>query len=295
MRVKFFANYDKADGLLKRFKDNYTITDASVEFTTGDDYDTAVVFNKTYDTLKAGVKIITIIQEPSWSPVHIGNSFLTKSDVLVIHDVASFEKEGHKITAGEIVEAPSYMWFHDRVEKDFFENTHLMKKTKKLSMIVSNLYLSVGNYRKRIELLTKILDSDLECDIYGRGLNIDDSRYKGEIENKFTGLLPYEYSIAIENCCEPNYITEKFIDPTLCDTVPIYCGAPNIDKVYYPYGFATIDLDSPTVIDEIKAIVASGVGRGGREVQANKDEYFLWHNLYEFLRKQALSWYSQSV
>ena len=51
-------------------------------------------------------------------------------------------------------------------------------------------------------------------------------------DNKSDGLLPYRYSVVIENCREPSYFTEKLIDACLCRTVPIYWGAPDIAEFF---------------------------------------------------------------
>lgn len=286
MKVKFFSNYSNSAALLKRFKDNYIITDDILQFTTDDDYDVAVVFNKTFDTISSSAKIVTFIQEPSWSPIHIGNQFLLKSDILVIHDKELFEKTLKIKLGGKVIESPSFMWFHDHIEKEFFENLHKVKKKKNISMIVSSIYMSVGNYVKRLELVDKILKSDLEIDIYGRGLNIDDIRYKGELENKFTGLIPYHYSIAIENSCEKNYVTEKFIDPILCNTIPIYYGAPNIDDIYPKDSYNQIDLNSNSIIEDIKNIIKTPkdiVIRG--DLFFAKELYFDKYSLYTKLKE----------
>lgn len=39
MKVKFFANYDRSEILLNRFKANYDIYDDELSYTTGDEYD----------------------------------------------------------------------------------------------------------------------------------------------------------------------------------------------------------------------------------------------------------------
>lgn len=288
MKIKFFANFATSEQILKRFKDNYIINDNDLEFTTDDNYDVAVVFNKTYEEIKEEAKIITVIQEPSWSPVHGDNNFLVDSDYLLIHDQALFEKV-HKIKlGGTVIETPSYMWFHDHVNHTFFNGSEKIKKRKKLSMIVSSIYMSIGNYKKRIELLNKIFKSDLDIDIYGRGLQTDDKRYKGELQNKFTGLLPYQYSISIENSNEKNYLTEKFIDPVLCGTIPIYNGAPNVELIYNKNSFKTIDLDSPTIIEDIKLIIEP-VNPLININDLNKDIYFNDFNLYTKLKEILLN------
>lgn len=282
MKVKFFANYDRSEDLLKRFKSNYNIYDDKLSFTTSNEYDCAVVFNKTDESIERKAKVITIVQEPSWSPAHLNNSFLIHSDYLIIHDQQLFE-DTHNIKLGKrVIEKPSYMFYHDHVDKSLFLENKSIQKSKKLSMIVSSLNFPVGNYPKRMRLLRQILSSDLDIDIYGKGFNITDERYKGFIMHKYTGLMPYEYSIAIENSNEKNYITEKFVDCAICNTIPIYCGAPNISEVYNAKYFHTLDLDSPTIIDDIKEIIKNPAP--GQEMDNNKDRYFQQRNLYRLLK-----------
>jgi len=280
MTVKFFSNYEASEGLLKRFFSNYPVWDDELTFTIGEDYQYAVVFNRTDELISPSARIITIIQEPSWSPAHQITSFLTGSDYLVIHDPELFENKLGLRLGGQVIKSPSYMFYHDHVDKTFFDYAFSTKKVRKLSMIVSQLNYAVGIYQKRFSLLNKILASDLDIDIYGWGLSIEDPRYKGYIDYKFTGLLPYEYSIAIENSAEKNYITEKFVDCVLCNTVPIYHGAPNISEVYDERYFRTIDLDSPTVIEDIKGIIASPAPFS----TVNKAIYFDDRNLYKLLK-----------
>ncbi|WP_316747204.1 glycosyltransferase family 10 domain-containing protein [Pedobacter gandavensis] len=285
MRVKFFANYDCSEVLLKRFKANYEVYDDALSFTTSDDYDYAVVFNSTAESIHSKAKIITIIQEPSWSPAHLNTYFLSNSDYLIVHDQQLFEETHHIKLSKKVIESPAYMFFHDNVDKSLFIENKSIQKPKKLSMIVSSLSFHIGNYTKRMRLLRQILSSDLDIDIYGKGFNITDGRYKGFIEHKHTGLMPYEYSIAIENSNEKNYITEKFVDCALCDTIPIYCGAPNIAEVYNEKYFRTLDLDSPCIIEDIKEIIKKPAPIPGEDMDNNKNRYFQQGNLYRLLKE----------
>lgn len=283
MKVKFFANYDRSEILLNRFKANYDIYDDELSYTTGDEYDYAVVFNATDEPINIAAKIITIIQEPSWSPAHVNPWFLINSDFLVVHDQQLFENALGIKLGKKVIEEPSYMFFHDNVDKSLFTQNKSIQKSKKLSMIVSSLSFNIGNYTKRLKLLRNILSSDLDIDIYGKGFNISDPRYKGFVEYKHTALLPYEYSIAIENSNEKNYITEKFVDCAICNTIPIYCGAPNIADVYNEKYFHILDLDSPTIIEDIKEIIKNPAP--GQEMDNNKDRYFQQRNLYRLLKE----------
>lgn len=47
---------------------------------------------------------------------------------------------------------------------------------------------------------------------------------------KLDVISRYKFSIAFENTIEDDYVTEKFFQPLLCGSVPIYMGAPNIDE-----------------------------------------------------------------
>lgn len=281
MKIKFFSDYTDSQTLLNRFKANYEVYDNELEFTVSEDYDFAVAFNRANESLKPDTKIITVIQEPSFSEAHQCKSYLAYSDYLLIHDSDLFKRTWDIELFGNVMESPAFMFYDDRIDHSFFDNSESIKKEKKLSMIVSSLNFSIGNYIKRLDLLGKILASDLEIDIYGRGFNIPDPRYKGELDFKYKGLLPYEYSIAVENSNEKNYISEKFVDCVLCNTVPIYNGAPNVSEVYDDRYFRKIDLDSPTIIEDLKHIISLPAPG----TVANKEIYKKRYNLYTKLKE----------
>ena len=284
MKIKFFSNYDSSVNLLKRFRDNYPVNDNQLMLTTGDDYDVAVVFNRTSEYIKESVKIITIAQEPSFSPVWINNPFLEESDIFIIHDKSLFNI-GKNV---KVIELPSIMWFHDHIKYSFFMYSEKAKKKKKLSMIVSGINANIPNtnYTKRIDLVNKIINSDLNIDIYGKGLQINDKRYKGQLEYKFQGLMEYQYSISLENSCEQNYVSEKFIDPILCGSKPLYYGCPNIKEIYNPESYSLIDLDSPTIIEDIKELIKEVPDSD--TLRKSKIKYFYKYNLYNKLKEILL-------
>lgn len=284
MKIKFFSDYTDSETLINRFRANYNVYDNDLDFTTGEDYDFAVTFNSSNERIKDGVKVITVIQEPSWSMAHYHRVFLAYSDYLIVHDAALFERTWDVKMLGRVIESPAYMFYHDKIDRSFFDGAEKVKKNRKLSIIMSSLNFTFGNYTKRLNLLVKILNSDLDIDIFGRGFNISDSRYKGELEYKHTGLLPYEYSIAIENSNEKNYISEKFVDCVLCNTVPVYYGAPNVSEVYEDRYFRKIDLDSPTIIEDIRNIIS--VPSPG--TLPNKNIYTGRYNLYTKLKEIIL-------
>ena len=281
MKVKFFSDYEVPEKLLQRFKANYDVYDNDIEFTINDDYDYAVAFNRGDGHHKPGTKLITVIQEPSFSEAFEQGDSLTNSDYLIVHDKDLFERVW-KVKLGKyVIESPCFMFYHDRVRHNFYDDVENVKKNRKISMIVSSHHFNWGNYHKRLNVLDQILRSDLDIDIFGRGWRIPDERFKGELKFKHEGLLPYEYSIAIENSHEKNYISEKFFDCVLCNTVPIYNGAPNVSEVYDEKYFRKIDLDSPTIVEDIKKIIANPAPGA----MVNKDIYCKKYNLYTKLKE----------
>ncbi len=92
-------------------------------------------------------------------------------------------------------------------------------KHKMASLIASKLNQHEGHKLRHV-IVDHIRSKELDVDVMGRG-------YK-PFENKEDGLAPYRYSVIIENSRESDYFTEKVVDACLCETVPIYWGAPNI-------------------------------------------------------------------
>lgn len=291
MKIKLFSNYSSSEQLLERFVKNYPVEDDTLEFTNEENYDVAVIFNNTSEHIKENVKKIVIIQEPSWSPAHFGrNNFFNSCDIIITHDkelwMEHFGTEPEKI-----IEFPSFMWLHDEENYNFYDIMSQVTKTRRLSIIVSGINMEhpKTNYSKRIDLLKKILDSDLHCDIYGKGLDIHDRRFKGSVEKKHQALVPYAYSIAIENSCEKNYLTEKFIDCIMCNTVPIYYGAPNVEEIYPKGCFKALNIDSETIIEDIKTIIDQDVEVKTLEsLLEAKKLYNTKYNLYEKLKEILL-------
>jgi hypothetical protein len=51
-----------------------------------------------------------------------------------------------------------------------------------------------------------------------------------EVGNKYEVLSHYQFALCFENCIYPGYITEKIFDCFLANCIPIYLGAPDIEK-----------------------------------------------------------------
>ncbi len=69
----------------------------------------------------------------------------------------------------------------------------------------------------------------IDVDSYGRALRnktlvIDNGR-----ETKLSTIARYKFNLAFENSISKDYVTEKFFDPLIAGSVPVYWGAPEID------------------------------------------------------------------
>lgn len=96
-------------------------------------------------------------------------------------------------------------------------------KTRQASLIASAKSYYEG-HKLRHRVAAWIRDRDADLDLLGHGYR--------SFDRKSDGLAPYRYSVIIENVREEGYLTEKLIDCLLCDTVPIYWGAPDIGTIF---------------------------------------------------------------
>ena len=109
-------------------------------------------------------------------------------------------------------------------------------KTDHISVICSNKAM-IGGHRRRLRFVEQLLEFS-PMPRFGRGFR--------DLPDKWEGLAPFRYSVAVENSRHDHYWTEKIADCFLAGTVPIYWGAPNI-RDYFP-------ADSMIVIDTLDPV-----------------------------------------
>ena len=162
------------------------------------------------------------------------------------------------------------------IRKTYDELVHEIsppKKDKVISAIIGSVAFIPG-HNKRNEFLQKVKVSNLEMDLFGRGIR--------PIEDKLEGLENYMFSFAIENNSNPDMWTEKLADCYLSWTMPVYYGCTNLDKYFPPKSFIQIDINSPeTAIKELKTKLthefwesALDSIREARELVLNKYQLF---------------------
>lgn len=98
-----------------------------------------------------------------------------------------------------------------------------VQKTARMSLIASSK-ASLEGHKLRHRMADWIRREKADVALLGRAYQA--------LEDKKDGLEPFLFSVVIENCREPGYFTEKLIDCLLCDTIPIYWGAPDIAEFF---------------------------------------------------------------
>lgn len=103
-------------------------------------------------------------------------------------------------------------------------------KTRTLSMITSPKASTVG-HKLRLEWMRKLNGM---ADVFG---------FAARVPLKEPALVPYRFSVVIENDFQPGYFTEKLLDCLATVTVPLYRGAPDIGCFFDERGFLPLDID----------------------------------------------------
>ncbi|MGQ0522463.1 MAG: glycosyltransferase family 10 domain-containing protein [Betaproteobacteria bacterium] len=147
-------------------------------------------------------------------------------------------------------------------------------KAKALSWVTSDLAVSRG-HRERLEFLER-LRSRVEFDLFGRGYT--------PIQDKWEGLAPYRYTIAVENFRHPFYWSEKIVDALLAWAMPIYCGCNRIAEYFPKEAFVSIDIADPDAPEIVREAIDSDRYLTARDAIAYARELILDHyQLFPFL------------
>jgi hypothetical protein len=216
-----------------------------IEFVTDDSYDWFVIFNDLrrfplYEIKVPKERIIGFIQEPphgDWFDKNIGSY----CGVVYTCGAAYLYK-----IPGNIVGFPLGMFYQlDGHANEYLSPSISNGKTRQISMVTSGN--SGGFYDYRLAIARELISTGW-CDVFGRNLNYPGA--KGGLKNKADGLLPYRFSVCVENGMSDDYISDKIIDAILCSCIPIYVGSKTVAQ-HIPF---VIDLsiyyDKPKLLVE---------------------------------------------
>ncbi len=146
---------------------------------------------------------------------------------------------------------PALPWHVNR-DYDHLRRCGIAEKSRNVSWIVSRLTHLAG-HRARLGFLQRI-QGRVRFDLYGKGFR--------RIEDKWDGLAPYRYSIAVENCRNPYYWSEKIADCFLAWAMPIYYGCSRIEDYFPAEAMIRIDIKDPRhAADQIEEAIATDLWR----------------------------------
>lgn len=117
-----------------------------------------------------------------------------------------------------------------------------IKKSKLCSFVGSIAHEDTYGYQIRKEVVDWAKGKP-EIDLWGKGI--------APFETKDEVMLPYQFSIAMENIQSDFYFTEKLIDCFVTNTVPIYWGGSRISEIFDKRGMLLFNS-----IDELELLLS---------------------------------------
>lgn len=184
------------------------------------------------------------IQEPPYEK----NNYLTDYFQYFDRIYSLFDKKFHP---GMILNQTTLPW---HINKSYDELKALTKgsiqnKLDRISWVTSNSNMNPG-HEPRLAFLEHLRKSGVDFDLFGRGFT--------PINDKFEGVYPYKYSLAVENFAGHDYFTEKIIDVFLSWSMPIYFGCRNITEYFPEEAMILVDINKPEeAIERIREAVAN--------------------------------------
>jgi hypothetical protein len=234
-KIRICSNWDTSENLTERLIKQFKTPEidlTEVDFVFDDSYDLIVFFNHVCLEVKEGVKSYVFPHEPSWNGTHqknfTDNTFVFgfKKD---LYNRNCIESLAHTFYGGRGPWVdPLLFWCYDNL------STITFTKTKNISSSVTKINLERGEtciYKQRSEIASMVDDLGF-IDVFNGG---DSSPRRQD------ALEEYRFNISIENEYQDNWITEKFYDNILTETIPIYFGCKNIKDIYPEDGYILID------------------------------------------------------
>ena len=246
IKVKFECWWTDSNSLSSRIKRQFIFDEdlSNYEIVT-ENPDYTIVFGRTdWDKIETPKeRTFYFSQEPLWSPNQPKESVNNYCSKILISDKRNYPNES------EYIETLLPMFYAGRGESDTREEWDWSKKifntdfsegkSKKISSVVTNSYnsyyfqfenreLNRIIYKDRVDTINKLIEDFTEIDVWGTYQPNNNVNCHGDAWNKLLSLKEFKFSICFENTIQKNYISEKFWDCILTDTVPIYFGCSNI-------------------------------------------------------------------
>ena len=234
IKIKLSSGYDTSKNLTERLIRQFKtpkIDLSNIEFVFDDSYDVIIFFNYVNEEIKENSKSFVFPHEPSWTGSH-QKHFEKNTIVYGFSEELYFgnfvESIAHTFYGGRGPWVDSLdFWNYDNLSNLFFE------KNKIISTSITNLNTDNGStclYPQRYKILERI-----------RHMGTIDVFDGSTSPKRKDALVDYKFNVSIENSFEKNWISEKFYDNILTNTIPIYFGCKNIKEIYPEDGYILIE------------------------------------------------------
>lgn len=293
IKIRLCAGWDNSHNITSRLLNQFVHTIRSdIEFVFDNSYNLIIYNNYITEKTRCGASAALFFHEPSWSGNHQkvfnvdDNITVYGYDPKIYQNCKTFKQSfSHMFYggAGSWREGNEFWTYNNLLNKRFV-------KSKNISCITSSIgskqneCIQGSNYYNRLKCIQS-LNNNLsdKIDFYG-------SSVSNHLSLKKDGLIDYKFSICIENTYENNYISEKFYDAILTDTIPIYFGCKNIKDIWPEKGY--ILLESITDINylqkELLSIISHSDSIYREKIQGCldiKSEFLTQNNLYQKILK----------
>jgi hypothetical protein len=177
-----------------------------------------------------------------------------------------------------------YRWLRIRVAQ------HIFKSFSSTNFPVHKVQLQ----EMRLELIAFFMEKGL-LDLYGKGwdsLRNLPTKWQKRLppifkfhspkscENKLETIRNYRYGLCIENAKFPGYVTEKIIDCLVAGVIPLYMGAPDIEKHIPTSCF--VDLRKYDKIEDLLSYLQSMSQEEAVNIITNGQEFLRSERAYGF-------------
>lgn len=121
-----------------------------------------------------------------------------------------------------------YVWYYSNatnLARTLREPPQPKQATNLATMLISSPIDQSG----RVAYATALMGY-LDIHSYGKVLHNRELDHDQGRASKIDLIAGYKFTLAFENSISVDYVTEKFFDPLIAGSVPVYLGAPNIEQ-----------------------------------------------------------------
>jgi len=273
-----------------------------IKFVYDDSYEVLVVLGYIKENIKPGARVLVFPHEPTWSGGHqktfnldnniklFGfNTYIYSGITNVIETIA------HMVYGGRGPWQEGYdNWTYDNIISNQF------LKSKIISSFVSSRNSAentdpICTYKSRVDLINYLIPKCPFIDFYGGYISTNSpSNVKEFSQKKYDDIKDYKFCLTIENSNENYYVSEKFYDCMLTNTVPIYFGCKNIKQLWPEEGYIVLDnitdhLYVENVLQNIYNNADTIYEKMMPFILQMKDKYFREFNLLKKIKKEIFN------